>query len=55
MDTIASSLNFSLERYQPPEGSWGELKNGSFDGLVGELQFEWADIAWANLFMKYNL
>ena len=54
MDAIASSLEFELDRYPPPKGLWGEFFNGSFDGLVGELQFERADLGWANLFMKYD-
>ena len=54
MDSIAKNLGFELDRYRPPSGLWGEFKNGSFDGLVGELQFERAQLGWANLYMKYD-
>ena len=30
------------------------LQNGSYNGLLGELQQEKSDIGWANLFYNYD-
>ena len=52
MDSIGRSLNFKMDINSPPNGElWGEIKNGSFNGLVGELQKENSDIGWADLYM----
>ena len=52
MESIAKSLNFKMDINPPPNGElWGELKNGSFNGLVGELQKENSDVGWADLYM----
>ena len=59
MESIAKYLNYKLDIHPPPNGEmWGEYKNGSFSGLVGELQKETSDIGWADLYivpdrMKY--
>ena len=38
MESIAKYLNYKLDIQPPPNGEmWGENKNGSFSGLVGEL------------------
>jgi hypothetical protein len=59
MESIAESLNFKMDINPPPNGElWGELKNGSFNGLVGELQKENSDVGWADLYMvpeRYEL
>jgi len=54
MKTISDNLGTSLDITNPPNGEkWGEKKeDGSFNGIVGELQFERADVGWANLFIK---
>ena len=52
MDSIAKNLNFEMDIKPPPNGElWGEFKNGSFTGLVGQLQKENSDIGWADLYM----
>ena len=59
MESIAKYLNYRLDIQPPPNREmWGEYKNGSFSGLVGELQKENSDIGWADLYivpdrMKY--
>ena len=52
IDAIAKNLNFKLDISPPPNGElWGEFKNGSFNGLVGQLEKEESDIGWADLFI----
>ena len=52
METLAKDMNYRLDIQPPPNGEkWGENKNGTFSGLVGELQKDISDIGWANLFM----
>ena len=52
MNSIAHSLNFTIKISSPPDGEkWGEQINGTFNGLVGELQKGNSDIGWADLFM----
>ena len=52
MNAIASSLNFKMQLKAPPNGEkWGELIDGNFNGLVGELQKGNSDVGWANLYM----
>ena len=42
-----------MEISGPPDGEkWGEQINGTFNGLVGELQKENSDVGWADLFMS---
>ena len=53
MNTISHSLNFEMRISAPPNGEkWGEQTNGTFNGLVGELQQESSDVGWADLFMS---
>ena len=43
-------LNFSYTAYPSPDGQWGTLKaDGSWTGVVGELQMKRADIALSGL------
>ena len=52
VDSLSKDMNFMLDIQPPPNGEkWGENKNGTFTGLVGELQKDISDIGWANLFM----
>ena len=52
MESIASDLNYRLDVQPPPNGEkWGENKNGTFTGLVGQLQKDITDIGWADLWM----
>ena len=52
MDSLATNLNFNMNIQPPPNGElWGENRNGSFTGLVGELQQDRSDIGWADLFL----
>ena len=50
--TLAQNMNFTIHIQPPPNGElWGENKNGSFTGLVGQLQREKSDVGWANVYM----
>ena len=52
MESLAKNMNFKLDIQPPPNGGmWGENKNGTFTGLVGELQKDISDIGWAYLWM----
>ena len=52
MDSLAKDMNYQLDIQPPPDGeNWGEYKNGTFSGLVGELQKGFSDIGWADLWM----
>ena len=52
MDTLASDMNYTLDIQAPPNGEkWGENQNGTYNGLVGQLQKDITDIGWADLFM----
>ena len=48
MDSLAKDLNYKLDIHQPPPNGekWGENKNETFTGLVGELQKGISDIRW---------
>ena len=52
-------LNFSYTAYPSPDGQWGTLReDGSWTGVVGELQRKKADIALSGLMVtqvKLNL
>ncbi|XP_069172435.1 probable glutamate receptor isoform X2 [Procambarus clarkii] len=44
--TLGSLLNFTSETREPPERAWGlPLENGSYNGMVGNLQREEADFS----------
>ncbi len=49
----AKSLNMIMEVHNPADGyNWGfEKEPGKFTGVVGEVQFELADICWGHLFI----
>ena len=52
MDSLARDMNYKLDIQPPPNGEkWGENKNGTFTGVVGQLQRNIADIGWADLWM----
>ena len=52
IQTLAQTMNFTIDIQPPPNGElWGENKNGSFTGLVGQLQRERSDVGWANVYM----
>ena len=53
MNAISKALNFKYTINPPSDGGlWGEMVSpGVFTGVVGELQKEFADIIWANLFI----
>ena len=53
MNAISKALNFEYTINPPSDGGlWGEMVSpGVFTGVVGELQKEFADIIWANLFI----
>ncbi|XP_071518339.1 ionotropic receptor 21a-like [Panulirus ornatus] len=52
--TVARVLNFTLEFTEPPNGeNWGEMyENGSWYGLMGQLQRREVDIGLANWFIS---
>ncbi|XP_071514444.1 ionotropic receptor 21a-like isoform X2 [Panulirus ornatus] len=54
--TVARVLNFTLTFMEPPNGeNWGEeLENGSWFGLIGQLQRHEADIGLANWFVSWR-
>ena len=54
MNSVAQNLGFKIERYRPEREHWGTFTNGTYDGLEGELQFNRAQLGWANLFQKYD-
>nr|UVB79162.1 ionotropic receptor 64a [Heortia vitessoides] len=47
---IRDLYNFSYELQRT--NSWGYLRNGSFDGVVGALQFKLADVGGSPLFLR---
>ena len=53
MNAISKALNFKYTIDPPSDGGlWGEMVSpGVFTGVVGELQKEFADVIWANLFI----
>ena len=53
MNAISQALNFKYTIAPPSDGGlWGEMVSpGVFTGVVGELQKEFADVIWANLFI----
>ena len=53
MSAFSSALNFKYKIAPPSDGGlWGEMISpGVFTGIVGELQKEYADVIWANLFV----
>ena len=53
MSAFSSALNFKYTIAPPSDGGlWGEMISpGVFTGIVGELQKEYADVIWANLFV----
>ena len=52
MDSLARDMNYKLDIQPPPNGEkWGENKNGTFTGLVGQFQKDISDIGWADLWM----
>ena len=53
MSAFSSALNFEYTIAPPSDGGlWGEMTSpGVFTGIVGELQKEYADVIWANLFV----
>ena len=53
MNAISNSLNFVYKISPPSDGGlWGEqISPGVFSGIVGELQKEYADVIWADLFV----
>ncbi|XP_046342594.1 glutamate receptor 4-like isoform X1 [Haliotis rufescens] len=46
---LASSLNFSYNLTMPKDKAWGALVNGSFNGLIGQLEREEVDMVVAPL------
>ncbi|XP_050405578.2 glutamate receptor ionotropic, kainate 1 [Patella vulgata] len=47
---LSRSMNFSYTIYLPPDGEWGgRTSNGNWTGIIGELQYENADISVAPL------
>ena len=53
MKSLTRALNFKLELTSPSDGGlWGEdLKNGSYTGLVGDVQTNKVDLGWAGIFL----
>ena len=53
MDAISKAMNFKYTISPPSDGGlWGEeVTPGNFSGIAGELQKEYVDIIWANLFV----
>ena len=53
MNAISNALNFVYKISPPSDGGmWGEETSpGVFSGIVGELQKEYADVIWADLFV----
>ena len=49
VQSMAESLNFTLETVAPADGQWGSLTNGSWSGMVGMLATREADISAAGL------
>ena len=44
-------MNFTFTLRKPPDGQWGSLmKNGTWTGMVKELQLKKADIGKINIF-----
>ena len=56
MSAISTSLNFTFTVTRPSDGGkWGEeIRPGVFSGITGELQKDYADVIWANLFAIPN-
>ena len=46
---ITNNLNLSMTPVFPTSGLWGENKNGTWDGLVGDLIKENTDVAISSL------
>ncbi|XP_046340976.2 glutamate receptor ionotropic, kainate glr-3-like [Haliotis rufescens] len=49
LDTIAAFLNFSYSVTEPLDQSWGLPVNGTYDGIVGQLNRTEVDLAACNL------
>ncbi|XP_042233764.1 glutamate receptor ionotropic, delta-2-like [Homarus americanus] len=45
LKTIVSKLNFTFEHRAEPELTWGLEKNGTFNGIIGQLQREETDFS----------
>ena len=53
MNAIAGAMNFAYTIKPPSDGAlWGEeVSTGVFSGIPGELQKDYADVVWADLFV----
>ncbi|KAL5016289.1 hypothetical protein ScPMuIL_005878 [Solemya velum] len=51
--TLAGDLNFTYHYEEPSDGEWGRIVNGSWTGLVGQLEHRRADLIGAPLTMYY--
>ncbi|KAL8594371.1 hypothetical protein ACOMHN_032958 [Nucella lapillus] len=45
IEELSLRLNFSYRLQEPPDESWGQLRNGRWDGMIGVLTREEADLA----------
>ncbi|KAK2169681.1 hypothetical protein NP493_1182g00009 [Ridgeia piscesae] len=41
---MATTMNFSFTVTEPPDGQWGAFSNGSYTGLIGQMQRKEADM-----------
>ncbi|XP_021355128.1 glutamate receptor ionotropic, delta-1-like [Mizuhopecten yessoensis] len=52
---LASSLNFTYRMTMPADGAWGmEFENGSFNGLIGQMQRNEVDLIVAPISIQTN-
>ncbi|XP_070187889.1 probable glutamate receptor [Littorina saxatilis] len=49
LDILAESLNFSYRLVLPPDGEWGDLRNGHWTGLLGLMERKEVDLVGAPL------
>ncbi|XP_060070631.1 glutamate receptor ionotropic, kainate 1-like [Ylistrum balloti] len=55
LDHLAISLNFTYRLTMPADGAWGmEFENGSFNGLVGQMQRNEVDLTVAPMSIQTN-
>ena len=51
LEIISRQLGFQLRYYRSPDGNWGQLVNGSWVGMVGEVVAGRADLAVGGIFV----
>ncbi|XP_067682646.1 glutamate receptor ionotropic, delta-1-like [Haliotis asinina] len=52
LSNVAKALNFTYQLTETPDGQWGTFVNGSWNGLIRQLQFKEVDIVLAPLTVR---